>query len=33
MKYEKMPLEGYIIGAIILYGVFGLIPTLYWILK
>jgi hypothetical protein len=32
MKYEKMPVEGYVLGAIILFAVFGFLPLLHWIL-
>lgn len=33
MKYEKMPLEGYVLGAIILFAVFGFLPLLHWVLS
>jgi hypothetical protein len=33
MKYEKMPVEGYVLGAIILFAVFGFLPLLHWILS
>lgn len=33
MKYEKMPVEGYVLGAIVLFAVFGFLPLLNWILK
>jgi len=33
MKYKKMPVEGYVLGAIILFAVFGFLPLLHWILS
>jgi len=33
MKYEKMPVEGYVLGAIILFAVFGFLPLLHWVLS
>jgi hypothetical protein len=30
---DKIPFEGYVLGAIILFAVFGFIPLLHWILS
>lgn len=32
MNNEKIPFDGYVLGAIILFGVFGFLPLLHWIL-
>lgn len=30
---ERMPLQGYVLGALVLFLMFGFIPFLYWITK
>jgi len=30
---QRIPLEGYVLGAVVLFGVFGFLPLLHWILK
>jgi len=32
MNNDKIPLEGYVLGAIILFAIFGFLPFLHWIL-
>ena len=30
---QRIPLEGYVLGAIVLFAVFGFLPLMYWITK
>jgi hypothetical protein len=30
---QRIPLEGWILGALVLFAVFGFLPLLYWITK
>jgi len=32
-KDQRIPVEGYVLGAIVLFAVFGFLPLLNWILK
>jgi hypothetical protein len=32
MKHEKMPVEGYVLGAIILFAIFGFLPLLKYLI-
>jgi hypothetical protein len=30
---QRIPLEGWVLGALVLFAVFGFLPLLYWITK
>ena len=30
---QRIPFEGYVLGATVLFAVFGFLPLLHWILK
>jgi hypothetical protein len=30
---QRIPLEGYVLGAIVLFAVFGFLPLLHWMMK
>jgi hypothetical protein len=30
---QRIPLEGWVLGALVLFAVFGFLPILYWITK
>jgi hypothetical protein len=30
---QRIPLEGYVLGAIVLFAVFGFFPLLHWMMK
>ena len=30
---QRIPAEGYVLGAIVLFAVFGFLPLMYWITK
>ena len=32
-KDQRIPFEGYVLGTIVLFAVFGFLPLLNWILK
>ena len=33
LEDQRIPLEGYVLGAIVLFAVFGFLPLMYWITK
>jgi hypothetical protein len=30
---QRIPFEGYVLGAIVLFATFGFLPLMYWITK